>query len=134
MDKDENQRELEKRQTAFIAQLQNAIGHWQNQLLKKLGNCINSLDSSTGIFFGILRLFKKLYELMMSTAKFRRYGLIFFKCYFINALILLNPCYTRWGGGYSERDGGRRIMELLQRCAYIQTNTLRSLALDLCRC
>ena len=66
MDKDENHRELEKRQTAFTAELQNAIGLWQNQLLEKLENWNNSLDSSTGVSFGILRLFKKLYELMMT--------------------------------------------------------------------
>ena len=66
MDKDENHQELEKRQAPFTAQLQNANGHWYNQLLEKLENWNNSLDSSTGIFFGILRLFKKLYELMMT--------------------------------------------------------------------
>ena len=38
MDKDENYRELEKRQTTFTAQLQTTIGHWQNQLLEKVEN------------------------------------------------------------------------------------------------
>ena len=45
MNKDQNQQGLKKRQTEFTAQLQTAIRHWYNQLLEKLKNWKNSLDS-----------------------------------------------------------------------------------------
>ena len=63
MDKDENQRELKKRQTEFTAQLQTAIRHWQNQLLEKLKKWKNSLDSVK--HRGFLQNFTA-YELMMT--------------------------------------------------------------------